>query len=92
MKDRLKIVLVGAGSREFGPASIRDLLLSDPLCERGLSIVLVDVDPSELPRTRVYAESVADRLGRRVLVSTTSDLDRAFPGAHAVVMAIELRR
>ena len=39
MNDRLKIVLVGAGSREFGPASIRDLLLSDPLCDRGLSII-----------------------------------------------------
>ena len=92
MKDRLKIVLVGAGSREFGPASIRDLLLSDPLCDRGLSIVLVDIDPSELPRTQAYAESVADRLGRRVLVSATTDLERALPGAHAVVMAIELRR
>ena len=92
MKDPLKIVLVGAGSREFGPASIRDLLLSDPLCGRGLSIVLVDIDPSELPRTLAYAESVADRLGRRVLVSATTDLDRALPGAHAVVMAIELRR
>ena len=39
MEDRLKIVLVGAGSREFGPASIRDLPLGDALCERGLSIV-----------------------------------------------------
>ena len=92
MNDRFKIVLVGAGSREFGPASIRDLLLSDALCDRGLSIVLVDVAPSELPRTRAYAESVAERLGRRVRVSATTDLDRALPGAHAVVMAIELRR
>ena len=39
MNDRHEIVLVGAGSREFGPASIRDLLLSDPLCDRGLSIM-----------------------------------------------------
>ena len=36
MNDRLEIV-PGAGSREFEPASIRDLLLSDPLCDRGLS-------------------------------------------------------
>ena len=92
MKDRLKIVLVGAGSREFGPASIRDLLLSDALCDRGLSIVLVDIDPSELPRMQAYAEAVAERLGRRVRVSATTDLEQALPGAHAVVMAIELRR
>ena len=32
MTNRLKIVLVGAGSREFGPAYIRHLLLSDALC------------------------------------------------------------
>ena len=37
MNDRLKIVLVGAGSREF--ASIRDPMLGDPLCERGPSIM-----------------------------------------------------
>ena len=39
MNDRLKIDLVGAGSRELGPASIRDLLLGDALCDRGTSIV-----------------------------------------------------
>ena len=39
MNDRLEIVLVGAGSREFGPASIRDLLLGDALREHGLSVM-----------------------------------------------------
>ncbi|MXX67923.1 MAG: alpha-galactosidase [Gemmatimonadales bacterium] len=92
MNDPLRIVLVGAGSREFGPASIRDLLLSDALCDRDLSIVLVDIDPSELPRARAYAEAVAERLGRRVSVSATTDLEAALPGARAVVLAIEINR
>ena len=92
MTPTAKIVLVGAGSREFGPASIRDLLLSDPLCERGLDIVLVDIDPAELKRTRAYAASVAARLGRTVPVAATTELSEALPGADAVVMAIELRR
>ncbi|MXX77537.1 MAG: alpha-galactosidase [Gemmatimonadales bacterium] len=92
MNDPLRIVLVGAGSREFGPASIRDVLLSDPLCDRELSLVLVDIDPSELPRTRAYAEAVAERLGRRVAVSATTDLEAALPGASAVVLAIEIDR
>ena len=39
LNDRHKIVLVGAGGREFGPASIRDLLLSDLLRYRGLAIL-----------------------------------------------------
>ncbi|WP_419950407.1 alpha-galactosidase [Candidatus Palauibacter sp.] len=92
MTGTLKIVLVGAGSREFGPASIRDLLLSDPLCDHGLDIVLVDLDASELERTRAYADSVAERLGRSVSLSATTDLPDALPDADAVVMAIELRR
>ncbi|WP_419861603.1 alpha-galactosidase [Candidatus Palauibacter sp.] len=92
MTDSIKVVLVGAGSREFGPASIRDVLLSDPLCDRELSLVLVDIDPSELPRTRAYAEAVAERLGRRVAVSATTDLEAALPGARAVVLAIEINR
>ena len=92
MTRALKIVLVGAGSREFGPASIRDLLLSDPLCDHGLNVVLVDLGASELERTRAYADSVAERLGRSVSLSATTDLASALPDADAVVMAIELRR
>lgn len=88
----MKIVLVGAGSREFGPASIRDLLLSDALCESGLDIVLMDLDASELPRMKAYAEAVARRLGRSPKLSVTTRLADALPGADAVVMAIELDR
>ncbi len=88
----MKIVLVGAGSREFGPASIRDLLLSDALCESGLDIVLMDLDASELPRMKSYAEAVAERLGRSPTLSVTTRLADALPGADAVVMAIELDR
>ena len=39
MTNRLKVVLVGAGSRELGPASIRDLLLGDAPRDRGLNIM-----------------------------------------------------
>ncbi|MCY4645648.1 MAG: hypothetical protein OXE73_02000 [Gammaproteobacteria bacterium] len=88
----MKVVLVGAGSREFGPASIRDLLLSDALCESGLDIVLMDLDASELPRMKAYAEAVAERLGRSPRLSVTTRLADALPGADAVVMAIELDR
>ncbi len=88
----MKVVLVGAGSREFGPASIRDLLLSNALCESGLDIVLMDLDASELPRMKAYAEAVAERLGRSPRLSVTTRLADALPGADAVVMAIELDR
>ena len=88
----LKIVLVGAGSREFGPATIRDILLSDALCAEDLEITLMDVSDAELPATQQYAEAVAQRLGRRVVISHTTHLDEALPGADFVVTAIEIRR
>ena len=88
----MKIVLVGAGSREFGPASIRDILLSDPLCHGGIEIALVDIDPAGLPRTQAYAESVAYRLHRSATVTITTRLADALPGADAVILAIEINR
>lgn len=88
----MKIVLVGAGSREFGPASIRDLLLSDILCDGGIEIALVDTDPTRLPETAAYAESVAARLGRRAAVSSATRADGALIGADAVILAIEIDR
>ena len=88
----MKIVLVGAASREFGPATIRDVLLSDILCDGGIELALVDTDPSGLPRTRTYAEAVAERLGRSATVTATTQLADALPGADAVIVAIEINR
>ena len=88
----MKIVLVGAGSREFGPASIRDILLSDPLCDGGIEIALVDIDPSGLPRARDYAQDVAGRLSRSATVTSTTQVADALPGADAVILSIEINR
>ena len=88
----MKIVLVGAGSREFGPATIRDILLSDPLCDDGVEIALVDTDPSGLAPTRTHAEAVAARLGRAATISATTHLPDALPRADAVIVAIEINR
>ena len=88
----MKIVLVGAGSREFGPASIRDILLSDPLCDGGVEIALVDIDPSGLPWASDYAEAVAERLHRSATVTGTTQVADALPGADAVILSIEINR
>ena len=88
----MKIVLVGAGSREFGPATIRDILLSDALCDNGVEVALVDIDPSGLPETATYAEAVAERLGRSATVFTSTRVDDALPGADAVILSIEINR
>lgn len=96
----MKIVLVGAASREFGPATLRDIWLSDPLAAHQAQVVLMDVDADGLERTRAYAATLEDLLGRAHpgsarrghRVTATTDLDDALGGADFVVMAIEARR
>ena len=87
-----RIVLVGAASREFGPATLRDIWLSEPLSETGVEIVLVDLDADGLEATAAYAEWLSARTGRDFAVTRTTSLEDGLAGADFVVMAIELRR
>jgi alpha-galactosidase len=88
----LDIVLVGAGSREFGPATLRDIYLSDALGDADVRVVLMDLVGDGLERNRAYAHALGERLGRRHRVDTTTDLDRALDGADYVVVAVEVDR
>lgn len=86
------IVLIGAGSREFGPATVVDILLSEVLADLDVSVTLMDVDAQALEETRSFAEALAKSRGRELRVSTTTTLEAALAGAEFVVMAIEARR
>lgn len=88
----VRIVLAGAGSRSFGPATVRDVLLSQPLTERGVHLVLLDRAAEKLSEMERYACHVAERLGVRAKVEATTDLRHALDGAHFVVCAIEVQR
>jgi alpha-galactosidase len=88
----IRIVLIGAASREFGPATLRDIYLSEPIAEVGADIVLMDLDAEGLRETRAYAEVLETRTGRGFSVAATTDLEASLAGADYVVMAIEMRR
>ena len=45
----IKVAFIGAGSRSFGPAVIRDLLLSEALVDQGIELALMDIVPEHLP-------------------------------------------
>lgn len=91
--NRVKIVLVGAGSRSFGPSTVRDVLLSEVLAEREVELALMDINPDTVEEVRRYAKSVAEKLGRgKVCISADTDLDRALEGADFVVDAVEVSR
>lgn len=89
---KIKIVVVGAGSREFGPATIRDILLSDLLDVQDLDLVLMDINEATLPEHLAYANDIARRLKRTSKISYTTDLDKALSGADYVITAIEIKR
>jgi len=88
----MKIVLVGASSREFGPATLRDVYLSEPIASAGADVTLMDVDATGLEATERYAAALATRLGRTHAIRATTDLDEALAGADFVVVAIETNR
>ncbi len=88
----LKIALVGAGSRSFGPATVRDVLLSDALCDRGIELALMDINPDTVREVHEYASAVAGRLKRSAKITSGTDLGAALDGASFVVDAIEISR
>jgi alpha-galactosidase len=88
----MRIVLVGAGSRSFGPATLRDIWLSEALVGRGVDVVLMDKSKAALETTLAYAAFLNERLERRIDVRATTELDEALVGADFVVCAIESSR
>ena len=89
---RVKIALVGAGSRSFGPTTVRDVLLSEPLQETGVDLVLMDKVDTHLVEIEQYARHVNEELGHGAKIHATTDLEVALDGAAFVVTAIEVDR
>lgn len=92
MSSPLKVALVGAGSRSFGPATINDILLSDPICDIDLELALMDINPAALEQAQSYALWAAEKLARKVKITTTASLEKAVEGSKFVVDAIEISR
>lgn len=88
----MKVTLIGAGSREFAGKMVRDLLLSEPIAERGLEIVLMDIAAEPLAEMETYTRHLISKLAHSASVSSTTDLDEAVTGADFVITAIERNR
>src|SRR5947199_3879876 len=86
------IALVGAGSRSFGPETVRDVLLSEALTQHRLNLRLMDIVADNLSDIGRYAKSLAEKLGRNCEVSTTTSMQAALDGAQFVVTAVEIER
>ena len=88
----ITIALVGAGSRSFGPETVRDVLLSEALTQHPIKLRLMDIVADSLSEISRYAKSLVEKLGRNAEVSTTCTLETALEDAQFVVTAVEVGR
>lgn len=88
----MKIVVIGAGSAQFGRKMVADTLQTPGLRGRGVVLSLVDVDAAALERMRRVAERMREHLGGDVRIEATTDRRQALPGARYVLTAVERQR
>ncbi len=82
-----KIVLVGAGSLQFGAQLLGDVFQSEPLA--GAEIVFNDINAAAVEKTRALAQKHIDEHGLSHTVTVEPDLKQALKGAGFVVIMIE---
>ena len=88
----VKVVLVGAGSANFGRCTLVDLMSCKELRKTDLEIWLVDTDPEALGRMKKVAGMIRERLKSRARIRATTDRREALPGAGYVVTAVSRKR
>jgi alpha-galactosidase len=93
MKKGLRIVLIGAGSREFARSVVHDLVLERELHEAvDLDVQLVDIDRDSLELMHGYARRCAEAVGARITFHATTERERALDGADFVLISIAVKR
>ncbi len=83
-----RIVLVGAGSANFGLGTVGDILKNKAL--EGSEIVLHDINPEALARVERVARTHIEEHHLPYQVSATADRKEALRGAGFVVISIEV--
>ncbi len=83
-----RIVLIGAGSAQFGFDMLGDFFQSELL--EGSHVVLHDINPDALERVRKAGEAFIEEHGIAFSLSATTDRKSALLGADYCVIAIEV--
>lgn len=83
-----KIVLVGAGSAQFGYGTLGDIFQSTTLY--GSEIVLLDINPAALAVTEKTARDFIAHQDLPFTLSATTDRREALRGAEFVIISIEV--
>jgi len=84
----MKIVLVGAGSAQFGCGTLGDIFCSEALA--GSEITLHDINAQTLGAVLTTAEASVEKNGLPFTVNATTDRRAAFKGADFIISSIEV--
>lgn len=84
----MKIVLIGAGSAQFGYGTLGDIFCSKVLS--GSEIVLLDINAKALEQVLATAQSFIQEQKLSFTVSATTDRREAFKGAQFIISSIEV--
>jgi alpha-galactosidase len=93
MKENIKIVLIGAGSKEFSRGLIHDLVLDNELSQAAqIDVVLVDINTKSLQTMLGYARRCVEVTGSPIKFSATENREEALPGADFVLLSVAIGR
>src|SRR6476661_3482364 len=82
----MRIVIVGGGSRQWGPKLTADILTTPSLTDA--NIVLHDIDESSLAPMAAYCERINREVGASATIEATTDRRAALDGADFVAVTI----
>ena len=88
MTEKEKIVLIGAGSLQFGLGCVGNILNSDIL--EGYTITLHDIDPENLQLTYKACKSAITQKNLNFKIEQTTDRAEALKNASFIINAIEI--
>lgn len=83
-----KIVLIGAGSTNFGLGTVSDIFKSKQL--NGSTIVLHDINPTTLAKTKEIADKYKGKLNADFNITATTNREEALKDANFCIISIEI--
>ncbi len=93
MKNSIKIVLIGAGSKEFSRGLIHDLVLDKELPQATqIEVVLVDIHAKNLQIMLDYAKRCVEVTQTPITFRATTNREEALPGADFVLLSVAIGR
>ena len=89
---KVKFAFIGAGSVCFCPATVIDILRNNAFAELDIEVYLMDILQEPLDISYGFCKRLVERLGRKVTINASLNLQEAVSGADFVITAIEVDR